>query len=438
MDTCLIPQQVSQREAALMVAVRGVAQAPSLAVRGDGRALPVTLSRWPSAGPTLAWFGRVRFDALAPDTRHRFTLTDAARELDVAHVTTLPQTLGGPDRPLPLLLASCYSRSDDAGVGEAILSLPPALRPRAKLLCGDQVYADTGRVRWGAGIASLRRALLDTYWRSFDQRPRGFGDVLREGGNFFVSDDHEFWNNAPFASIVAWRTLDGDYRRDYFDAAAALYRAWQGDYPGLHGFDVGPLSLRLLDTRLHRDAKRQRFASAEDEARLAGWVAGLDGAGVLVLGQPLFAEPARDPDGIAGDATLASYAQYARVLRILGGTRRPLVLLSGDVHFGRAARCTLPGNVQVVEILSSPLAQLTLARGRFSSAPQRLTASDGSAFHARDVVTEADFRSERDHFVTLELWSVGERVHLSAKRWRVSPARAVPEAVLAPGGILRL
>jgi hypothetical protein len=428
-DTCLIPQQVTADSATLMVGVRGARQ-PALSVATTQSTQAVTLERFPAAGDALLRFGRVRFDALAPDTRLRFELRDAdGTVLDVAHMTTLPARVGGPSAPFRMLLGSCFSRGDDAGLGTAIAALPGGAKPRVKLFCGDQVYLDTGRIRLGASSETTRELIAENYWRAFNQQPQGFGDVLRDGGNYFLSDDHEFYNNAPFPSIVAWRTRDDDYRSAFLAAARTLYRAWQGNYTGLHGFDVAPLSVRLLDTRIARDAQLDRLTTDTDAAALEAWVAGLQGPGVLALGQPLFDEPAENPNGFTGDANLPSYRQYAALLAVLGRSRHPLVLLTGDVHFGRIASCELPGNVRVLEIVSSPMAQLWGAQGRFRAAPRTLAASAGSAFHAREVRTDPGFTTNRDHFLTLDFWSVGPAVHLSVKRWRVNPAAAVPEAI---------
>lgn len=429
-DTCLIPQQVGTGHATLMVGVRGAVQ-PSLRVACEFGSRQPTTTPFPASGDVLQRHGRVQFDPLPPDRRIRFELQDGhGRVLDVAHMTTLPAKLGGPEAPLTLLLGSCFSRSDDEGVGTAVQRLPAASRPRLKLLCGDQVYLDTGRIRLGATSEATRRLLAGNYWHSFNQQPDGFGDVLREGGNFFLSDDHEFFNNAPFPTVVAWRTREERYRERYLDAARAMYRAWQGDYPGLHGFDLPPLSLRLLETRLSRDRRLQQLTSDADAVALDAWIATLSGPGVLVLGQPLFDEPARNPDGFTGDANLPSYRQYGALLASLGRSRHPLLLLSGDVHFGRLAQCELPGNVRALELISSPLAQLWGAAGRFRAAPRSLARSAGSRFQAREVVTDPHFRSERDHFLTLDFWNVGGHVHLSVKRWRVNPAVPVPEAIL--------
>ena len=81
--------------------------------------------------------------------------------------------------------------------------------------------------------------------------------------------------------------------------------------------------------------------------------------GVLAIAQPLIVTESRT------ERNLRSFPrQYARLLDALGAAGHDVVVLSGDVHFGRIARVAL-GNAgaRLIEIISSPLSNLTGLNG---------------------------------------------------------------------------
>ena len=54
----------------------------------------------------------------------------------------------------------------------------------------------------------------------------------------------------------------------------------------------------------------------------------------------VFASPGSLTERLA-DLGLPDYEQYEDLVRILCRTRHSVVILTGDVHFGRVARCSL-------------------------------------------------------------------------------------------------
>ncbi len=81
--------------------------------------------------------------------------------------------------------------------------MPFAASPDIKLLAGDQVYLDSP---WGGSIRSTTTATTSAGSLSQELRVDRKSDericaaAARDGANFFSSDDHEYWNNAPNAA----------------------------------------------------------------------------------------------------------------------------------------------------------------------------------------------------------------------------------------------
>jgi hypothetical protein len=278
--------------------------------------------------------------------------------------------LGGP--PLTVLLASCYHYSTDGG-GRYGTLLPRIVRgatpPDLCVFMGDQVYLD---------LPTLKNFRDDPVWLA-DQFERdyvrnwfsgAFGQGLGLGPAAFIPDDHEYWNNFPQASPFIQNSWSDAGQRSWREAARALYRGFQFHGAGTLGeplrLDVEPLSFLLLDSRSERDADLdRRLLSPAASDRLAEWakdVAETKGliAGVLVSGQSLLEDPVGGVKGSIADYALADYAgAYAELIEAL--TRvvdhgKQVLLLTGDVHWGRvsAVRDRRRDTVAIHEIISSP------------------------------------------------------------------------------------
>ena len=98
-------------------------------------------------------------------------------------------------------------------------------------------------------------------------------------------------------------------------------------------------------------------------------MAGLQGVGVVVIGQPIFSAKAGFFASRFADKNLPNYKQYEDVARILSRTQRSIIVLTGDVHYGRVASCNLGPNVSIYEIISSPTALVNPAVGGKWDAP---------------------------------------------------------------------
>lgn len=393
---------------------------------GEGRprtrdSVPVLATDWKEVfdppGPNVV-YQWIELEGLAPATRYRLRLFDATGKSTAksAEFRTLPDTLPGPDdKPFTVLLGSCYCREGEvreghegaAGRAYAALYKDAALRPDAKFLCGDQVYLDAPPggietvnkfIAAGATTEYLRREFIDVYRRTWTQSVRpgatGFGELLRLGANFFVSDDHEFWNNYPDLGITSAVTLSAKGRARWKSVARPLFfgvqmrpadgrTTLQNAWARIERFEIGPLSFLIADTRADRvetapGGRPTRFMRPEDLATVCEWAKGLEGPGVLCLSQSLI-PPGEESwtDDPRIDAALWDYEQYEElVAAVRHSDSHDLVLLSGDVHFGRIARSSkVQANrpPRFLEVISSPMALIdNTAKGIATSSPGAL------------------------------------------------------------------
>jgi hypothetical protein len=112
------------------------------------------------------------------------------------------------------------------------------------------------------------------------------------------------------------------------------------------------------------------------------------------------------------------------LLRLLKSSTQSLVLLTGDVHYGRVASAPLRPELgtKVVEIISSPLSLVDKkAEGIWEPAPEIF----------RQVHTEKEFAFNQRHFLTLEFTAVGNRnISLTVKFWPIAPIGAMPRSTI--------
>src|SRR5918998_299070 len=245
--------------------------------------------------------------------------------------------------------------------------------------------------------------LLDKYLATWAQRPdeySGFHRLLSDGANYFCSDDHEFWNNAPsFGGVGFINTLSARQRGWWFEEARKLFRVFQSR-SSLQGFDVGNLSFKIVDTRIDRDTPGIRFMLHENLEEVKDWISSLKGPGVLVIGQPILeadaTETVKDRIYSHFDKDLADFGQYVELKESILACEHSLVVLTGDVHFGRVAY-TPPGPAGVtrlVEVISSPMCHVTGAT--VSGYKPAL------GLEAQQMRNENPFGGEhRDHFATI-------------------------------------
>lgn len=438
MPFLIIPNEVESNRALIWVAVINEPDDPAgllLFSNGLDTAMPPNWNTYTTgSGANTIKYQFFYVDNLQPRTDHTFEIFRGSELLASCRTRTLPVELPFlGDQPFTVLLSSCFcsSRPESQAIGGTYLKLQMQDKPDIKFLSGDQVYLDDPTLHFTFHTHSrneLEDMLFANYARTWTQSGivSGNHQFLRDGANFFTADDHEFWNNAPDAATLIPDTFTQGGRDDWWEIASNLYRIFQ-TFRSTNTFNVGPLSFFLADTRVNRGPGRNDFMRLDDRNALEAWVNGLQGVGVLVVGQPIFAAKAGFFASRFADKHLPNYKQYEDLVRILGRTRRSILVLTGDVHYGRIASCSLGPNVAIHEIISSPSALVNPAvGGKWDAPPGNFPASSISGVVSRPITPVNEYQLSKNHFLTLGFYRDGASLGVRIKSIEISPDGQAP------------
>jgi hypothetical protein len=411
----------------------GVVDAPVAGLRLDIGGTPVAL---PDAWETFTGGGRTLRSQRVPVTGRPARSSLLVRLLDgtgqvraETTLTTMPAALPSPvERPFTILFGSCFAGARDTpgDAGATFARLPPDARPDLTVLCGDQVYLDTPLLHWLTRLHpkdELAAEFLANYLGTWTQSGplSGFRRIHQLASVAFTSDDHDYWNNAPSLAPHVIDTWTEGGRAAWLEVAQTLYRQFETPIPS-QSFRVGSLSVFIADTRTARSGDRLRFMDAAQFDALRAWVHGLPGPGALVLGQPIFTAEA-GLKGYVADWGLPDYHQYRDLVSVLASTPHDVVVLTGDVHFGRVAWCTLPSGRRIVEIIASPLALVDgLVGGHWKPPPAMYPVVPVPAVPQVAVTAEA-YQQVVDHAMTVGFSGVGASVRMTATSWPIRPCQ---------------
>ncbi len=287
-----------------------------------------------------------------------FDGTDSWHCLKKGAFSTLPVSL--PDdstKPFTVSLSSCfYIHKDNGRAAAAFKGLYEnglqKWQPDIKFMVGDQVYLDIGLDSLSPVIKEVRERIADDYAENW----RELGSMLCRGGTWMLPDDHEYWNDYPFYDSLlptlfmlkigkirnAWRAT----------AKEAVENVQQSRL--VETFSIGnDISFCIANTRSSRS--QSQFMSQAGLNEVIEWAKQLSTPGVLVLSQVLFAKHNNN------ERNLRSFKkQYGLLIKALANAAHDIVVLSGDVHFGRIAQVSLGDNGRrIIEVTSSPLSNLT-------------------------------------------------------------------------------
>jgi hypothetical protein len=437
----IVPGTATSSTADVWVAVMSLNERPSTpgsAVLVDDttgqRTALVGWAEWlvPDATAGVA-FAHATFSNLPPRSRRRVQLVIDGQSKAIGSIATLPDRLPGfGERPFTILLGSCFCAAEDKGgrAGKAYATLPDALRPELKLLCGDQVYLDSPFYRFFVphskqGLAEMfLKNYVTTWTQSGDLQ--GYQHILRDGAALLTSDDHEFWNNAPFPSFSVNTWTEGG-RRDWWELAAGLLGAFQM-FTGsaVRQVDVGDLQMLVADTRIKRRDDRTSFLEPADLQAIETWIAGLTFPGILVVGQPVF-EKKTGISGNIADWNLPDFDQYGRLSRALLNAPQSVVVLTGDVHYGRVARVVTHRGAEIVEIIASPTSLVTGGGKReWHEAPGEFPADATPGAASRAIETVNTWQRAADHFLVIEVSQQGGRLRLRVNSRETNPDAQSP------------
>lgn len=370
---------------------------------------------------------------LAAHQAHALRFVDAE-----ARASTLPLELPtDPSRPLTVLLSSCFAMERAAGELNASIDGIDMHSPiDLKFLSGDQVYLDFPGFILGGLFSNQTAAKTfhSRYVRNWTDRG-GYERLLSVGSSWFICDDHEFWNNYPNPAIHIPKTLTKGGRAALTSMERSLFEDFQcATHPQTvnRRFRVGELSFMVSDTRLEREAGDHRFMGDQSLSELLDWCRTLPGPGVLVVGQPLFTEPT----GVLGklkDLGLPDYQQYVALVDALTNARHGVLILTGDVHFARVAKATMPTAAakDIFEVIASPIALVAGKPGKSEAPPDFFPSKRVNTQHRGPTHVVAAPQTAGNNVATLQFWSASGQVHVDVTHWLLtrSGARKDPGTV---------
>ena len=353
--------------------------------------------------------------------------------LEKVFVTTFPERL--PDinkKPFTVGIGSCFYTEHDGGdAGQAYEALynNEKLRPDIKFLMGDQVYADIGLGWYPLDESDCQDRIADHYADSW----KYLRSILRRGGSWMISDDHEFWNNFPFYEgfnpYLITLKHNASFRERWHNAAQIGVSVIQQVLP-VRTFDIGnDISFCVADLRMERT--ESGFLSAQSHEQLIAWINNLSTPGVLAIPQPLIADKG---DNI--DKNLPYWDdQYNDILLSIEKGNHDIVVLTGDVHYGRVSQVIVGNsNNRLTEIITSPMSNLSEINGIAANGPDMsaekfpIESVDGMVKndinHIAKVTTESKWWDLRypverthEHFMTVEFYRVDNKVKMNVNAW---------------------
>ncbi len=373
---------------------------------GDTTVAAVAVTDWhrtpvesrPSEPRHILHWAKVTIDGLEAGTGYEVRLTDRHRfPIGQASVTTAP---AAGDRRLRLLAGSCFDVNGKhaAVIDHAYDQLvgPADPVPSYNLWLGDQVYVDAPWLETTT-TAKSRSIIFDRYLRTWglspNEAPNNLHRSMARTSNWFLPDDHEFWNGYPHPS---WLTLLGHTARRVLRQAFRFFRqapthpAAQGRWGAAAGeayalfasalefdafgedhspeqlqiIDTGDVAVVLVDTRWRRTIRKQGpgagYMRPEDHRRLIELLESDDRLVCLALAKPIVGHlPHRGVTRRKVEYGPEDYpAQYGELWQTLCRRRHrglPTVVVAGDVHHHALRTACDDG---LLEVVSSPLAML--------------------------------------------------------------------------------
>jgi len=354
-----------------------------------------------------------------------------------AYFKTLPKNISN-QSSFTIGLASCFYYHRDGGrAAEAYQALyergEDDVQPDITFLTGDQVYLDIG-------FDSLSRdpnEIIERIGNDYAQNWQLIGGILNRGGTWMLPDDHEYWNDYPFHDslipqllALKLKNVRENWTKASKDAVKNIQRSSKVEI-----FSIGnDLSFCLADLRSYRS--KNTFLPPIAFKQLTDWAKSLSSPGILVIPQPLIVNVNKTERNL-----LSFKAQYKKLLEALGSSGHDIVVLSGDVHYGRIASCSIGENgATLTEVISSPMSNLTYLNGIATASPEYSPTQfpqpeclpngwqpkEVSYFEKFSVSTKKGFlfspyprKRTREHFMTVSFKKINNKLQMTVNAWRI-------------------
>ena len=260
-------------------------------------------------------------------------------------LTTMPAALPSPvERPFTILFGSCFAGARDTPGDAGATSLACRRTPGRDLtvLCGDQVYLDTPLAPLADGTAPARGARR----RVPRQLPRdvtsdsaclsGFRRIHQLATVAFTSARPRLLEQRPEHRAARPRHVDASGRAAWLDAARRLLSDQFETPIPFQRSGSAAVGVHRRHAAPRGPATDCQFMDAIQFDALRTWVHALPGPGAA---RPRSADLHRRgrAEGLHRRLGLPDYHQYRDLVRALASTPHDIVIVTGDVHFGRVA-----------------------------------------------------------------------------------------------------
>lgn len=313
--------------------------------------------------------GIADFTGLKPGTVYKYaatTVPPTAESID-GEFSTFPKE--DTATPFSFLLCSCNLHSDDG-----FKAVPPIIQERKPAFiihCGDQIYADVPLA--GSIDVDHYRGLYERAWNE-----KSIEKVLRSIPNYMVLDDHEIVND--FANDQDYTFIPDNRLVKVKRAALQAYREFQhshnpdspdtGSY--YYSFQHGNVHFFVLDTRTERYIEKKenhnQMISRTQMQNLIEWMKlHKDEIKFIVSSIPFVAELRDNEDKWSGKSFIDQ--REFLLFQIKENNVKRVIFLTGDMHNACHSRLTIltdSGNIDVHEIMASPISQMPVALGKMS------------------------------------------------------------------------
>jgi hypothetical protein len=355
-------------------------------------------------------------------------------------VSTLPSSLATKkSQAFTVALSSCFYEHRDCGqASRAFKALyergEQEVKPDIKFMLGDQVYLDIGLDSLSPLTNEIRQRVAEDYAKHW----QALGSILSRGGTWMLPDDHEYWNDYPFYDSLlptlfmlkisrirnAWRSASRD----------GVFNVQQCSK--VDTFDIGDdLTFCVADLRSYRS--KTQFIDKQGFKKMLSWAKNLTKPGVLVIPQVILVEKNKDERNL-----LSFKSQYAQLINAMASSGHDIVVMAGDVHFGRIAQVQMGVNGgQLIEVVSSPISNLTglnsLATDKAKTTPTHFpdpNAINVPEFEPQSIQYNENFHVQtkkgfplsaywkertREHFMTVSFHKGSTGVQMSVQAWRI-------------------
>lgn len=378
----------------------GPAPPDDISVAVDGRQLAIDTWRKLGDEGDRLWWSSASFLGLRPSRAYDVRLLTAGEEIDRVNATTVPDS----SQKAGIIFGSCYDGDQSQSRVKPIYDqletwIGRSSGSHVNIWLGDQVYVDAPWHR-GLRFTDPMEVMLGKYRVAWglgrSGRTDGLDYAMSRGSNWYLPDDHEFWNGYPHPSFVTlpahavrrlavqgWRWLwpnapklshpasQGSWGR----AAGEAFCVFQTDLEfdrfdesvnpaQLQRIDLGGALVVLADTRWHRSIRktgdRARFMSEPDLQALVDLLTSEDRLVCLALSRPLIGHlphrgTIRRKVEYAHEDYRRQYVELWCALARRAEQGRATVVLGGDLHLQSVKTALDHG---LLEITSSPMAHL--------------------------------------------------------------------------------